>query len=63
MAGIKYCVPGIELQLALLAQIGSEGHHFAAISDLQPFEDDAGIEAAGVGEDDFLDVRHGLDFR
>ena len=42
-----------------LAEIGGERHYLAAVGHLQPLEDDAGIETAGVGEDDALDFRHG----
>ena len=50
------------LQLLALAEIGGEGHHLAAIGHLQPFQDDRGVEAAGIGEHDFLDVGHGEAF-
>ncbi len=43
------------LQLLALAEIGGEGDDFAAIGRLQPFEDDGGIEAAGIGEHDLFD--------
>ena len=43
-------------QLLALPKIGGEGHHLAPIGLLQPFQDDAGVEAAGKGEDDPLDV-------
>ncbi len=32
------------LKLLALAQIGGEGDHLAALFDLQPFQDDAGVE-------------------
>src|SRR3546814_15650633 len=35
-----------------LAEIGSEGHNFGAEFCLQPFQDDRGVEPAGIGEDD-----------
>ena len=44
------------LQLAALAQVGGEGHDLGAIFGLQPLQDDRGIEAARIGEDDFLDL-------
>ncbi len=44
------------LQLLALAEIGGEGHHLAAVGLLQPFQDDAGVEPAGIGEHDLLDV-------
>ena len=46
-------------ELLALAEIGGEGHHFAAELGLQPLEDDRGIEAAGIGEHDFLRRGHG----
>jgi hypothetical protein len=42
------------LQFLALAQIGGEGDDLAAIFGLQPFQDDRGVEAAGIGEDDSL---------
>jgi hypothetical protein len=44
------------LKLAFLAEIGGKRHHLAAVGDLQPLEDDAGVESARIGEDDFLDL-------
>jgi hypothetical protein len=46
------------LQLFALAQVGGEGHDLAPVSDLQPLQDDRGVEAARIGENDLLDVRH-----
>ena len=47
------------LQLLALAEIGGEGDDLAAIGRLQPFQDDRGVEAAGIGEHDLFDVtRH-----
>jgi hypothetical protein len=43
-----------------LADVGGEGDHLALIGVLQPFEDDRGVEAARIGEHDFLDVAHGV---
>ena len=43
------------LDLLALADIGGEGHDLAAIRLLQPFEDDRGVEAPRIGEDDLLD--------
>ena len=37
-----------------LAEIGGEGDDLAAVSGLQPFEDDRGVEPSGISEDDFL---------
>ncbi len=44
------------LELLALPKIGGEGHDLAAIFDLQPLQNDRCVEAAGVGEHDFLDV-------
>ena len=44
------------LELLALAEIGGEGHDLAAVGGLQPFEDDRGVEPAGIGQHDFLDV-------
>jgi len=38
-----------------LAEVGGEGHHLAAVGGLQPFQDDRGVEAPGIGEDDLFD--------
>jgi hypothetical protein len=43
------------LELLALAEVGGEGDDLAAVGVLQPLEDDRGVEAAGVGEDDLLD--------
>ena len=43
------------LQFLALPEIGGEGDDFAAIGLLQPFEDDAGVEATRIGEDDAVD--------
>ena len=44
------------LQLLALAEIGGEGHDLAAIGLLQPFQDDRGVEAAGIGEHNLVDA-------
>src|SRR6516164_3881266 len=47
-------------ELLALAEIGSKGHNLAAVGLLQPFQDDRGIEPAGISEHYLLDVgRHG----
>ena len=47
-------------KLLALAEIGGEGHHLAAVGFLQPFQDDRGVEPAGISEHHLLDVgRHG----
>ena len=47
------------LQLLALAQIGGKGDDLAAILVLQPFQDDRGVKAAGIGKDDFFGLGHG----
>ena len=42
-----------------LAEIGGEGDDLAAIGRLQPAQDHAGVEPAGIGEHDLLHVLHG----
>ena len=37
-----------------LTDVGGEGDDFAVIDILQPLQDDGGVEATGVGEDDFF---------
>ena len=46
------------LQLLPLTEVGGEGDDFAAVFRLQPFQDDGGIETAGVGENHFLGRGH-----
>ena len=43
-------------QLLALAEVGGEGDDLAAVGGLQPFQDDRGVEPAGIGEHDLLDV-------
>ena len=38
------------LDLLALAEVGGEGDHLAAVGGLQPFQNDGGVEAAGIGE-------------
>ena len=47
------------LELLALAEIGGEGHHLAAIGGLQPFQDDRGVEPAGIGEHHLFHVAFG----
>ena len=42
------------LKFLALAEIGGERHDFGVIGFLQPFQNDRRIEAARIGEDDFL---------
>ncbi len=44
------------LQFFALAEIGREGHDFGVEFGLKPLQDDRGVEAAGIGENDFLHV-------
>ena len=41
-----------------LAEIGGERDHLAAIGYLQPAQDHAGVEAAGIGQHDLLHILH-----
>ena len=43
-------------ELFALAEVGGEGDDLAAIGGLQPLQDDRRVEAAGIGEHDFLDI-------
>ena len=47
-------------QLFALTQIGGEGHDLATIFGLQPFQDDRGVEAAGIGKNNLFRCGHGL---
>jgi hypothetical protein len=42
------------LQLLALAEIGGESDDFAAEFHLQPFQDDRGVEASGIGKDNLF---------
>ena len=44
------------LELLALAEIGGEGHHLGAIFRLQPFQDDRGVQPAGIGEHHLADA-------
>ena len=50
-------------ELLALAEVGGEGHDLAAIGGLQPLQDDRGVEPAGIGEHDLLDVAFRHDAR
>jgi hypothetical protein len=43
------------LHLLALADVGGEGDDLAAVLRLQPFQDDRGVEAAGIGEHHLFD--------
>ena len=43
------------LELLALAEIGSEGHDLAPIGLLKPFQDDRGVEPAGISEHHLFD--------
>ena len=47
------------LELLTLAEIGGEGDDLAAVGLLQPFQNDRRVEAARIGEHDFLHVFFG----
>ena len=48
------------LEFLALTEVGGESYHLALVGVLQPFQDDRGVEAAGIGEYYFLDVAHGV---
>ena len=52
-------LPAGRFQLLALAQVGGEGHDLAPVVCLQPAQDHAGVQPAGVGEHDFLHVLDG----
>ncbi len=45
------------LHLFTLTDIGGERHDLAAILVLEPFQNDGGVQPAGVGQNDFVDAR------
>ena len=47
------------LEFFALADVGRERDDFGVVVVLQPLQDDGGVEAARVGEHDFLDIAHG----
>ena len=49
-------------QLVALTEIGGKGDDLAIVSHLKPLQNDGGIEAAGIGENDLLYVGHDLRF-
>ncbi len=49
-------------QFFTLAEIGGEGDDLAAVFGLKPFQDDRGVETAGIGQHDFLGRGHGDSF-
>ena len=55
--GERFFVRGLEI--FLLADVADHGDDFAAIIFLEPGNDDAGIETAGIGEHDFFRFRSG----
>ncbi len=50
----RFRLPAHRLELLALAEVGAEGHHRHLIALDQPLEDDGGVEAAGVRENDLL---------
>ena len=46
----------VHLRFAYLTEISGEGDHFTIVGHLQPLEDHAGVEAAGIRKDDTLDI-------
>src|ERR1700741_2410484 len=49
-------------KLPALADVGGEGHHFAAVLVLQPLQNDRGVETARVGEHYFVYLPFHLTF-
>ena len=54
----ELCLLARGLEFLALTDVGGEGHHLAAVVLLEPAHDHRGVEATGIGEDDFLDGRH-----
>src|SRR3970282_1609784 len=50
-------------ELLALADVRGEGHHLAPVGVLQPFQDDRGVEPAGIGEHHFFDLFHLMQFK
>ena len=50
--GLLACRP----KLLALAEVGGKGDHLAAVGGLQPPQDHAGVQPAGIGEHDFLHI-------
>ena len=46
---------GNAVEFFTLAEVGGVGDHFAVVLFGQPFEDNGGVQAPGIGEDDFFD--------
>ena len=46
------------VQLFALAEVRGEGHDLALVFGLKPLQDDGGVEAPGIGQDDFLRRAH-----
>ena len=47
-------------KLLALAEVGGEGDHLGLILGLQPFQDDRGVQAPGIGEHHLLDALGGV---
>ena len=60
LAGPRGLGPGLQvLQLAGLADVAADGDHFAVVVVFfQPGDDDGGVQAAGIGQNHFFDLRH-----
>ena len=56
-AGVSRLFAG-RAEFLALAEIGGKGDDLAAIRHLEPAQDHAGVEAAGVGEHDLLHILH-----
>src|SRR5690606_33549508 len=51
------------VELLLLADVGAVGDDFGLVGVFQPGQEDGGVEAAGVGDENFFDVFAHGDFR
>jgi hypothetical protein len=54
----RFGLGACRLELFTLADVGGKGDHFALVDILKPFQDHGGVQAAGIGENDFLDLTH-----
>ena len=46
------------VQFLALTKVSGEGHDLAVMVILQPLEDDGGIQATGIGQNDFTGFAH-----
>ena len=53
-----FCLGAGRLHFFALTDIGGKGHHLTVIGILQPFDDNRGIQAAGIGQYHLVDLGH-----